>query len=83
MTAFDALEKLRSKPEIVKHHIALWTSVGITLIIAVAWLSTLSLAGTPTVAKETGPSPWQNIKDQWNSMRASVNGSFEYNNSNQ
>ncbi len=86
MTPFQALEKLREKPESVKHHIALGTSIALTLVVAVIWLSTLSLGpvtDTDKLAEIKATSPWENMKIEWAHMRAAVNGSFEYNNTNQ
>jgi hypothetical protein len=40
---FDKLEQLRAKPPHIKKHIAFWSSLGITAVILVFWVTSLSV----------------------------------------
>ena len=40
---FDKLEQLRAKPPRIKKHIAFWSSLGITAVILVFWVTSLSV----------------------------------------
>lgn len=40
---FDKLEQLRAKPPHIKKHIAFWTSAGVTAVILVFWITSLSV----------------------------------------
>jgi|GEM_PF-826617 hypothetical protein len=40
---FDKLEQLRAKPPHIKKHIAFWSSLGITAVILVFWITSLSV----------------------------------------
>lgn len=42
----DYIEKLKLKPEHVRRRIAVGTSVGITALVAIVWVSALSASGT-------------------------------------
>lgn len=52
---FDKLEQLRAKPPHIKKHIAFWTSAGITAVILVFWVTSLSVTlNNQTVADLNG-----------------------------
>jgi hypothetical protein len=40
---FDKLEQLRAQPPHIKKHIAFWSSLGITAVILVFWITSLSV----------------------------------------
>lgn len=40
------LDTLRAKPHHVRHSIALFSSVGVTALVALAWIATLATSGT-------------------------------------
>jgi hypothetical protein len=42
----DHIERLRAKPEHIRKRIAIGTSVGVTAVVALVWLTTLVTSGT-------------------------------------
>lgn len=46
MTIQAHIERLRAKPEHIRRRIALWSSLGITALIFVFWIASLSVTGT-------------------------------------
>ncbi len=51
----DHIDRLREKPEHVRHRIAVLTAAGITGIVAVTWMGALASSGT--LALKTGATP--------------------------
>lgn len=68
MSFFDFLDKLRNKPEPVKSTIAFWFAIGLTLLIAVFWASTLINDKNKTANK--GPSPFEMISNAFKANNA-------------
>jgi len=75
------LHRIRQKPDHIKRHIAFWTSLGITLVIVLFWMASISLgqsssAKTAVVGAE---SPWHamaaSVGDAWTSFTTSLGAS--------
>lgn len=63
---FEFLEKLRAKPEPVRHAISFWSAIVITLVVAAIWANSLIGGISDSVSKETqtaGPSPFEVFKN--------------------
>jgi len=67
------LANLRAKPERVRHHIALWSATGITLIIFLFWLG--GMTGATSQASDVVVQAVQNTGTPASSLVANV-GSF-------
>ena len=66
---FEFLEKLRSKPEPVRHAISFWSAIVITLFIAAFWANSLIGNISSSVSKTSqtaGPSPFEMFKKLFN-----------------
>jgi hypothetical protein len=75
------LHRIRQKPDHIKRHIAFWTSLGITLVIILFWMASISFsqnssAATTAVGVE---SPWHamtaSMSDAWTSFKTSLGAS--------
>ena len=53
-TLTDHLDRLREKPEHVRHRIAFLTSAGVTALVAILWVTALATSGTLAL-KQTAP----------------------------
>lgn len=54
----EHIDRLREKPEHVRHRIAVLTAAGITGLVAVTWMGALATSGALALkASETGPDP--------------------------
>ncbi|HEY4483131.1 MAG TPA: hypothetical protein VI953_03085 [Candidatus Paceibacterota bacterium] len=63
---FEFLEKLRAKPEPVRHAISFWSAIVLTLVIASVWANSLIGNISSSVSKENqtaGPSPFEVFKN--------------------
>jgi len=60
----EFLEKLRSKPEALRRAIAFWASLGITIIIALGYLGSLTLSTQDNQVA----SPFESLKQEWNNV---------------
>ena len=75
------LHRIRQKPDHIKRHIAFWTSLGITLVIVLFWMASISLTkNSSAVSTATNvESPWHamaaSVGDAWTSFTTSLGGS--------
>ncbi|HEY4518462.1 MAG TPA: hypothetical protein VJG48_02440 [Candidatus Paceibacterota bacterium] len=63
---FEFLEKLRAKPEPVRHAISFWSAIVVTLVIAIVWANSLmgEISSSVSETSQTaGPSPFQVFKN--------------------
>ena len=63
----EYLEKLRGKPHHVRHALALWVSIMITLVVALIWATTLpdKLGGGNSQTAAADASPFSLIKQMF------------------
>ena len=61
---FDKLEQLRAKPPHIKKHIAFWTATGITAVILVFWITSLSVTLNNQAVAELDGDVYVNQTDQ-------------------
>ncbi len=77
---FSLLERLRKKSKNTRRVIALGTSIGVTAIIFVFWVSGIYLHGVSgpkdVASSGGGPSPFKVIRDQASDFVAGVGGVF-------
>ena len=75
------LHKIRQKPDHVKTHIAFWASLGITLVIVLFWVASVSFSQSSpsSVAATNVESPWHamtaSMSDAWTSFTTSLGAS--------
>ena len=68
------ISKLRSKPEHIRHHIALWSSLGISVLIFLFWLG--GMTGTNTQVSDAVARTVQNTGSPASSLVANVASFF-------
>ena len=59
------LHRIRQKPDHIKRHIAFWTSLGITLVIVLFWMASISLTKNSSAVSTA-----TNVESPWHAMAA-------------
>ncbi|MBU1292975.1 hypothetical protein KJ819_02830 [Patescibacteria group bacterium] len=64
MASFEKhLETLRAQPNHVRHQVALFSSVGVTALVAFAWIATLATSGTLALSDTPGKEETLQVKE--------------------
>jgi hypothetical protein len=75
------LHRIRQKPDKIKKHIAFWTSLGITFVIVLFWMASISLTknSSASITAVGVESPWHamtaSVGDAWTSFTTSIGAS--------